>query len=277
MSAGTYVIDYALVDGNHPPDCHAAKAAGASIVGIRGAWGYRGKASIDPTFLRDAAAWRDAGVRVFAYLFLDFETDIAAQVDALTSSYVRQDADLPVAIDLEMDAAPPGTTAQTRLFAAQMALARLQAHYGKSAVMAYTSAAQWVDHFGDFDSISMDTAPLWLKTPYAWNPRNAPHLDSCGPLGELPRPWRSVGGPGAFLQQFQGDAIGWPGMSSTVDVSRFLTFTATDTSDDRRFWVAQHVGCRAQDLHTALPIWQKAHNLIPDGIVGPATFAELCT
>lgn len=262
----SYAIDYALVDGQHPPNCAEAKAAGASMVIIRGAWGYRGTARIDPTLARDAINWRTNGVRVGAYLFLDYETDPAMQAATMIAAYVRGGSDLPVALDLEMDAPPPGTTPASRLAAAEKALVTLQAHYGARSVMIYTSLQQWLDHFGDLDSAALGACPLWLKTPYAWNPRNPPKLDSAGPLGGLPRPWRRAGSPSAWLQQFQGDALGWPGMSSTVDVSRFLPLAADDA---RWAWVRAVAGAD-------LPAWQRARGLVADGIPGPATFAALC-
>lgn len=265
----TWAIDYAKVDGDAQPDCVAARAMGASIAYIRGAWEYRGRSSVDLTLMRDAPAWRGAGVRVGAYAFLDYEGSPELLADALASSYARQASDMPVALDLEMDEVPPGTTAAGRVAIAERALAELQKHYGARGVIVYTSLQQWEDHFGDLPSEKLGACPLWLKTPYAWNPRNQPHLESVGPLGALPRPWRAAGSPGAWLQQFQGDALGWAGMTSTVDLSKFLAFD-DQTPDARAMWVKSVTG------NVTLDAWQRGLGLAPDGIVGPATFCQLC-
>jgi GH25 family lysozyme M1 (1,4-beta-N-acetylmuramidase) len=264
-------IDYASVDGNQLPNFHAAVAAGARFVGIRGAYGYAGKVHSDPTITRDAPGWRVAGAQVFSYLFLTYDCAPEMQADTLATTYMRGGSDLPIALDLEMDTPPPGTTPASRIAYAERALARLQQHYGARGVMIYTSAEQWLDHFGDLDSAALGACPLWLKTPYAWREHNPPKLDSAGPLGTLPRPWRRPGSPGAWIQQFQGDAIGWAGMSSTVDVNQFLISKA-DPGDPRWAWVVSRFFSTAPDLAT----WQRARGLMPDGVVGPATFAQLC-
>lgn len=264
----TYAVDYANVDGDAPPNFWETIKAGATIVGIRGAWGYHGATTTDTTLERDAGAARDAGCQVFGYLFLDYATDVTAQVTALASSYKRQPKDLPVALDLEMDAPPPNTTPQSRVAMAEDALAQLQAVYGKLGVMVYTSADQWVDHFGDADSDALAAVPLWIKTPYQWKPRNPPKLASIGPLGDLPKPWRQPGSPGAMLQQFQGDAIGFPGFSSTVDISKFLVPTV---GDPRWTWINGQAA-----KYGSFTAWQAAMGLQVDNIFGPHSLAAMC-
>lgn len=265
MSLG---IDYADEDGNHV-NAAAAVAGGVRLVGMRGAYGYGLTAQQDPTPARDAVGWRAAGAQVFAYLGLNYTCVPEIQADALAASYTRQGTDLPVALDLEVNAKQPGITPQQRVAWAERAVARLQQHYGAASVWIYTSLEQWLDNFGDLDSTVLGALPLWLKTPYPWNPRNAPHVTDTGPLGELPRPWRRAGSPGAWCQQFQGDCVGFPGMSSTVDISTFLPLHPT-VSDPRWDWV--YARCAPGTLGT----WQTAHGLVVDGVVGPATFAQFC-
>ena len=263
-------IDYADLDGNHIA-APAAVAGGARFVGMRGAYGYGTTAQVDPTPARDATSWRSAGAQVFAYLCINYTCLPEIQADALAASYTRQGSDLPVALDLEVNAKQPGITPATRVAWAERAVARLQQHYGAAGVWIYTSLEQWLDNFGDLDSTMLGALPLWLKTPYPWNPRNIPHVADTGPLGELPRPWRRAGSPGAWAQQFQGDAIGFPGMSSTVDISRFLPAQAA-TNDPRWLWVTSRFFSTAPNLQT----WQSLRGLTPDGVVGPATLAQFC-
>lgn len=271
----SYAVDYALVDGNAPPDCAKAVAFGARTAIIRAAWGYHGAAHVDRTIARDATAWRAAGAQVGAYLFLDYDTDPIAQADTCHMAYARQPGDFPVALDLETDVPPPGTTAASRVAFAERALARLQQHYGQHGVWIYTSLQQWLDHFGDLDSPALGACPLWIKTPYAWKARNPPKLADVGPLGALPRPWRRAGSPGAWMQQFQGDALGWPGCSSTVDLSVFLPYSGTP-GDARSAWLAQRIGTAQPLTVAALQTWQRSQGLTSDGIAGPRTFAALC-
>jgi len=66
--------------------------------------------------------------------------------------------------------------------------------------------------------------------------RNPPHLENIPALAQLPAPWRVPGSPGAFIEQFQGDAIGVPGFSSTTDLNLFRTYVASRL-DPRTTWV----------------------------------------
>jgi Glycosyl hydrolases family 25 len=272
----TFALDYALVDGNAPPDFTAARAAGAGIIGIRGAWGYRGASATDPTLRRDQVAARAAGCQVFGYVFLDYQTPWQPQCDALAAGYKRLPGDLPVALDLEVDNVPPGCTPASMVAEAESALQYLQGLYGQHSVMVYTSQEQWQDHFGNLDSAILGSVPLWLKTPYAWNARNPPHLDDVGPMlrtKDIPRPWMRPGSPGIFLRQFQGDAVGFPGFSSTVDISLFLELLPTPT-DPRQAWLAAR--CKELCDSTDVAVLQASVGLVADGICGPRTFAALC-
>jgi hypothetical protein len=267
------IVDYAVVDGDAPPVFSAARSAGAVAVAIRGAWGYKGQAAADKTLARDAAPARAAGLQVLSYLFLDYETNPELQADVMAAAYARAEGDLPVALDLEIDTPPLGTTPASRLAIAERCLTRLQQHFGARGVQIYTSLEQWGDHFGDLPSSALGACPLWLKIPYAWKARNAPHLP--GPMTELPRPWRDASSPGAWSVQFQGDALGFPGFSSTVDLSYFVPFRA-GAPDARAPYVASAIACAGPEvLPTALPAWQAAHGLAADSIGGPATFAAL--
>lgn len=262
----TYAVDYALTDGDAPPGFEAAKeyAGGSLLVGIRGAWGYDGQEFTDTTLARDAAVADAAGCPVFGYVFLDYATDIAKTIAAI--SYVREPGDLPFALDLEMDTPPPGTTPASRLAAAEYAAQLLMAKFGPHGVWVYTSFEQWQDHFGGLDSEILGGLPLWLKVPYPWNARNPPHLESVPGLGEIPTPWKRAGSPGVWMEQFQGDAIGFPGFTSTVDISKFLTVTSP--ADPRWVWINEVCGGN-------FPKWQSANELTPDNIPGPASFAVL--
>jgi hypothetical protein len=270
-------VDYANEDGNATPDIATTRAAGINlqIVGIRGAWGYNGVASVDKTLARDADTVRSSGCHLFGYLMLDYATDPTLQANALIASYTRLTGDFPVALDLEMNTPPPGTTPASRVAMAEHACQLLQAKYGSNGVWIYTSLEQWSDHFGDLDSAVLGACPLWIKTPYPWNADNPPHPDDTGPLGAMPTPWLGAHSPGAWHQQFQGDSKPFPGFTSTVDISQFLLFDGNanpfrSSGDARTPWVYSIVG------PGGIAAWQTAHGLAADNIIGPDTFALMC-
>jgi hypothetical protein len=267
-------LDYANEDNNQPPNLRATKDAGINVrvVGIRGAWGYNRTVSIDKTLARDADAVRAAGCHLFGYLTLDYATDPTLQANALAASYDRMPGDFPAMLDLEMNEPPAGTTPQGRVAMAEHVCQLLQGKYGVNGVWIYTSAEQWADHFGDLDSAVLGACPLFVKTPYAWNPHNPPHLDAA-PLGELPRPWRDAKSPGAWLQQIQGDSRPVPGFTSTVDLSQFLAFDGKANpfrsgGDPRAPWVYSVTG-------PSIAAWQTAHGLEADDVIGPDSFAAM--
>jgi murein L,D-transpeptidase YcbB/YkuD len=68
------------------------------------------------------------------------------------------------------------------------------------------------------------------------------------------------------MVQFQGDAVGLPGTTSTVDLNEFLPHSAGSSGYDTMLRLSGHPNTRA---------FQAAHGLVADGIIGPKTFAAL--
>lgn len=260
--------DWAGVDGN----VLHWDAIGGSFVIVRAAYTYNGLHEDNTCRLVRLQAAKHG--KVFgAYMILGFRQDDATpeqQADNFIRVYgVRRPGELPPSLDLEADsAAKLGLTVAQCLAWAERAYARLKKAYGT--VMIYTSRRVWGDVFGDLSS-DMGEAPLWVKVPYPYKVHNPPHPEACPADGsyELPKPWANPASPGAWIVQYQGDALGVSGFSSTVDCNKFIARTMPDT-----MWLASklYVGGNAASVAE----WQKYENLASaDGVIGPATFAAL--
>jgi GH25 family lysozyme M1 (1,4-beta-N-acetylmuramidase) len=231
-------IDYAGVDGNRIDP----KATGAGFAYIRASCGMQ----TDPTWALHRHLWAPVAP-AGAYHALAWHTDPVAQAKVfIACAGERAPGELPFAIDVEADSAGAlHMTPAACLAHAETCLRELVTHYGT--IVVYTSARVWADVLGNLPSVAMGACPLWLKVPYAWNARNAPHLESAPATYQLPVPWQQ-----ATMVQFQGDAVGLPGTTSTVDLSRF------ELRHDASVEPAQ-----------------AAHGLTVDGIIGPRTFAAI--
>lgn len=282
-------VDYASVDENKAPDFAAARAAGTRFAIVRGAYPTGGRMRTDAHYGRDRDAIRAAGLVLGSYVILDYSGAITPEQQVQTFAAAigtRLPGDLPVGLDVEF----PGGRASTGLSSKQAiawvdrAYQALRARFGT--VMTYTSARVWHEDLDDRTSVCGD-GPVWLKTPYAYKAGNPPHPERQGELGKLPVPWRGTSSPGAWIQQYQGDARPVPGFSSTVDLNAFLAMRPGETSDRVR-WVQLQL--RAESgWHTgsvdgltygpstvdAVKMLQTAHGLEADGVIGPVTFAFL--
>lgn len=271
-------VDYASVDDNTRPDFTALHRWGARFAVIRAAFMYGGASLADATWERDHAAARAAGIQVAPFVPLDWSGAFQPLLERLLDVYpARARGDLPVALDVEGASGLAPAHALTKV---EEAVTALQAH--GLAVMIYTSNNVWVEQLGDLPSVVCGACPLWLKVGYPWRARNPPHPEKVPPASPVPRPWRSAGSPGAFVEQFQGDAIEVPGFTSTVDVNVFLTYKAS-ASDPRTTWIrtkleASRLSCgdSVVELDEAIRAFQSSHQLDVDGRIGPATWAELC-
>lgn len=264
-------VDYASVDGNAPPDFALAKAHGLSFAIIRGAYTY-GRALPDLHLARDRDAAQAAGLRVGSYLIVGYGgISPEDQAHAFIAAYGdRRPNELPVALDAETNSNDHSVASDAaRLAWLERAYDVLKARYGL--VMTYTSLDQWTENFGDKDS-RLGDGPLWIKMPYPWKEHNAPHPESCPAVGALPRPWRRTDSPGAWIEQYQGDAIGSPGFSATVDLNRFLPYIDDGRPDTRTPWMRKYLAARGMVYVTDL---QKHGGRVADKVIGPNTFCDL--
>lgn len=259
-------VDYASVDGNRPPQI---EGSGMSFAIVRGAFTYKDRVVADSFLKRDRDSWRQHNVTFGSYLILSYGSiSPEEQASAFIAAYGdRRPGELPPCLDLESNSADCSIAADTgRLDYAQRAYDVLVQRYG--IVMSYTSCYQWHDHFGGKPS-RLGDGPLWIKVPYAYKAHNRPHPETCpSTVSDLPLPWRPASSPGAWIVQYQGDAIGAPGFSAAVDLNGWLVRRDSAPSLWIRQLLARH---GAEDVRH----FQKAKNLVVDGVIGPKTFSAL--
>lgn len=269
-------VDYASVDGNKVPDFVAAKNAGCRFVLVRGGYTSSGVTFRDSCLTRDRQSAKLLGLTFGAYMILGYPSKSVYsmsspedQVHNFVTAYGKRGlGELPPSLDVEFSRGRISTkfTAREALDWIERAYAALSDVYGT--VMVYSSARVWREDLDDRESALLGQAPLWIKTPYPYQARKAPHLEAQGELGALPPPWRYPHSPGVWLRQFQGDAIGYPGFSSTIDLNVW--------HENQNQWLIDRVGDgHPNGLLGAVKSYQRGNGLLPDGIVGPATFAAL--
>lgn len=296
-------LDMASIDANAKPDTLAARAAGVRFVYIRRSHCYFDAAhkafhlAHDHTYERDSAAWRSVGVVVGAYLFPSFKLG-APTVKEQVANFLAAGGDvlvgrdLPVALDVEFPGKGIADTgrSQAEVFVLVLEFVReLRKHF--TAVAIYTSHVQWHDTngLGGPDSPELDGVILWQKTPYRLQSRQP--LDTVPPKDphtfflvtdphsywQIPRPWSNQGW---WIQQYQGDCLGFAGFDKTVDVNRFCVTSSTSTNSKNIEWIQKRLRVpqtRMWDTLTgdAVKLFQSSRGFVADGVVGVATFSAL--
>ncbi len=282
--------DFASVDGNRRPDLAAAYRAGVRFVFIRSAYADWQ----DPTAARDRDAIRVAGMTFGAYLFPlagashpPPETQVKA---ALAGASLIPGKDFPLVLDIEFPGGIHATGRTRTEVAAWIGRAR-QAVRDQTGVdpMIYSSAR--VTDGTDSDALAgaADEAirgcPLWLaRYPFKEQipavigaAAAAIRIDEAGP----PTPRAAGDADDWWAWQYQGDAVGLPGFSATVDLDRWNPLRrgsrgARVTWAQRRLGMAEGTpGAWDDAMEAAVVAFQLHHGLIADGVVGPATFAAL--
>jgi hypothetical protein len=177
--------------------------------------------------------------------------------------------ELPVAIDVEFPGrgiVDTGMGPKEALEWLSTAVEDMLVSYGPHVVI-YTSARVWHEDLQDIAAPALEPQPLWCKTPYLYQPRQAAHPGAVSQL-TVPNPWHQA----AWIQQFQGDALGVPGVGpGTVDLNKWLPYTGAP-GDARAAWVADEL-----KRWGALTVeeFQRGEGLTVDGVIGPVTFAAL--
>lgn len=268
----TWGVDYASVDGNHPPDFNAFKKAGGSFVWIRASYGAYDaghnawRMVPDPAFARDWAALKNfqPDLRRGAYMGPAVLASHTPEEQIGVFRAAVQDVgglipgiDFPPCLDIEFPQGIKGTglDAAGVLDWVRRAVAEMRRLFGCWPII-YTSGRVWNDTDADClanpPAPDLVSCPLWLAR-YAYatrQPAVLPPPDGAPP--PVPTPW----GDEWHAHQDQGDALGVPGFTATTDVDRFRVAKQGD-----------HGG------HVAW--YQRKRGLVADGAFGPATAADV--
>jgi peptidoglycan hydrolase-like protein with peptidoglycan-binding domain len=286
-------IDFASVDGNKPVDFQALKQAGASFVWIRGSFVYAGAGvwhnTPDPVLARDWTRLATSGMVRGTYMFpvLQASQSPIEQVATLKRAVdaaggLRAGIDLPPCLDIEFPGRGIASTGLDRagvMAWLRTAIAELRRVFGVPPIL-YTSGRVWND--SDADCLNNPPAPdlvecpLWLaRYPYATRLHAIIPPPMLAPP-PVPRPW----GDCWWAHQYQGDALGVPGVSNTADLNRFRGAKQGDKGGHVA-WIQNKLSLKADGIfgpntENAVRAFQLQTNRTVDGMVGIGTFAGLC-
>lgn len=279
-------IDFASVDGNKAVDFQAAKAAGVRFVIMRAIYGRSldntGQPYRDPTWERYADAVKAAGLKRGAYLFLCFpRTNMVTptpeqQVQAFVD-YVKLTKVSDFVPFLDVEEASTAITADQMYDLVLRAAKALKTAYGVWPAI-YTSNRVWQENLKGHAAGDLISCPLWLAKPWPWPVDSAAQLDGAPSYNPTTIP--QFGDDTVWwVYQYQGDGLGVPGFSSTVDMNRFHVVRRGDQGGIVR-WVQRRAGVAVDGVfgsktEAGVKAVQAQYGLAQDGIVGPDTFAAL--
>jgi lysozyme len=242
----------------------------------------------DNYFRRTWPELKDAGLVRGAYLFLVFPRQGAWPSSPVTQAraFIKtvgnlDESDLAPALDVEADTwQNTGMKPPQLLEGVRAAWKTLRDYYGAAPII-YTSRRVWIEVLGNLPAPDLAESPLWVKD-YPYKLRTPAHYDpqpfASGQLDpRMPAPWGDAAS--WWIHQYQGDALGLPGFSRTVDMNRFNT-TVSGASGDRVRWVQRRLGIPQSGAFDAatereLRAFQNKKGIDADGVINPRTFAYL--
>ncbi len=289
----TLAIDFASTDGTKPPVLTQAYAAGMRIAIPRGVLGRpvqggNGKPFCDPCWELNKDRFAPAGIYSTAYLFLCYPSKLysgttpepEAQAQAMFD-YVKLDPlklNYPPVIDVEM--ASDVLTKAQMIEWTNRAVVKLRDLYGVLPIN-YSSNRVWYENLGDPTraqaGVLADCMP-WIAKPWPWPVRTPIHLD--GAPNYNPTTINALGDSTLWLwYQYQGDATGMPGFLGAVDANRPQV-----VQRGMKGSIVKEIQKRVDEVvdgdfgpktETAVKHFQANCKLVPDGIVGVATWQRL--
>jgi GH25 family lysozyme M1 (1,4-beta-N-acetylmuramidase) len=282
-------VDYAGVDGDRAPDLEAAKRAGVRFAILRAAFGT----TPDPVFKRDWASLAAAGIVRGAYLMPQYprpgrpapDPDHQAQTFASIVGPLAATDFVPF-VDVEFSTDVHAETGLQPLemleWISRLATAIARTYGAQPGI--YISARVGVEPLKGVDLARLGMCPLWVKG-IGGTPHLSPYIAPTRRPGILTPPSVAPNCPPAWrgrweIQQYQGDAIGVPGFSSTVDLNRWNTLARGSTGNavialQLRLGLPFVTGVFDEETASAVRSFQTRCGLEADGVVGPATGARL--
>ena len=273
----TIGIDIASVDGNSTPDWTKARTNGhLQFVGLRAVEGLTPDVWY-PIYRRQLDA---IGVPNYPYLIMtpNLSTPEAQAQKVLNVVGTLDRRYFPIALDIE--GARRGLSAAQWLDWVIRAKRVIEGALGAPSLL-YSSHTYWIDPDG-MDNLPaaelVDCTPWWKYYPW---PTRSPAVYDPAIVDKLapppaPPPW----GQSWIIQQFAGDALNYPGFSSTVDTNRLHVQLLGDVGDSVK-WVQARLpelvvdGVFGPKTAAAVKTFQAAKKITVDGIVGLGTTQAL--
>lgn len=300
--------DYASIDGNKPPHWPNFLASGASFIWIRGSFAYWDAAHGAWVAVGDPVCHRDwntvpTSVTKGAYMFPVLQASqspeeqvgvFKASMDALGG--LKPGVDFPPCIDIEF----PNGIAHTGLNRVgvlawlRRAIVEMERVFGCKPIL-YTSGRVWndsdADCLGNPPASDLLDCPMWLaRYPYKTRIQAVlPPPPSLAPP-PIPTPWQEASG--WIAHQDQGDSLGFPGFTSTVDVDRFHTVSPGDHDPLVRYYKRKLMLLLGRpgitfasldatsdkydnDMVAAVKLLQAVNGLTVDAILGVKSFCRV--
>lgn len=266
----TIGIDIASIDGNGTPDWGAAVVQGhLRFVGLRAVYGL----TTDPWYATYVNQLDARGIPHFPYLIMtpnlgtpeDQAKKALAVIGTLNNHY------FPLALDVEGNR--NGLSAAQWLDWVLRAYRVIKDALGVPPLL-YTSKVYWIDPDGMNNLPAPELADClgwWKYWPYPVHAQavyDPATVDSLSPP-PAPPPWGNQWG----IQQYMGDALGYPGFKATTDMDRVHVQKQGDNNDSVK-WIQRRLpgltvdGIFGPKTTDAVKTFQALKKVAVDGIVG---------
>lgn len=267
-----------VFSGNGVLDFATAKSRGRlSYVGVRAAFG----SSPDSRYHEYVTACRILGIPTFGYLFLRFGSQAPSpeeQGQCLLDTMGPQNPyELTPAIDLEFGGKrPPGVTAGEALEWFLRCYTTVKAGLGGADPGVYTSEMVWIDPDGMNNLPCSDIVGAWSWTKYWPWPPGTPAIYDLATVNGIASPRIAPPFAGNWnMDQYMGDAPGYPGCPTKVDMNRTRVIVQGGHGGSVQ-WIQRKLkiaidGIFGHQTDQAVRAFQAAHGLQVDGAVGLAT------
>lgn len=266
----TIGIDIASVDGNGTPNWDAAVTQGhLRFVGLRAVYGV----TADPWYPTYVNQLDARGIPHFPYLIMtaNLDTPEAQAHKTLDVIGTLNNHYFPLALDVE--GSRNGLSAAQWLDWVLRAYRVIKSALGVPPLL-YTSQVYWEDPVGMNNLPAPELADCfgWWKY-YPWATRSQAVYDPAVVdkliAPPVPPPWGNAWG----IQQYAGDAIGYPGFKATVDTDRLHVQQQGNTGDSVK-WIQKRLpgltvdGIFGPKTTDAVKTFQALKKVAADGIVG---------
>lgn len=226
--------------------------------------------SVVPSFQPSWRAMRDAGIRRGAWHSLRGDESVTEQAIMFLKTVELQRGDLPPALDIEpIENRSPSVQLEAIKTWLSVVESELEARHGtKMRPLIRTSTRAWAIR----QAPSFENYPLWIVDTSRFD------------HPALPNAWET---DDWTLHQYSTATRGVPGTGIPVQLDRFNPCKRGDkgrrVSEIKNLMRRVRFGFGVSDnamfdeyTRRAIMQFQASRNLIEDGIVGPATYAELC-